>query len=163
MGADCNIGGGALIDLDVRIGDRCKIQANALIYRGSILHDDVFVGPAACLTNDRFPRASVPEGSLKSESDWTVSGVTLERGSSLGAHVVVVAGCTVGGWALVGAGAVVVTDVSAHALVVGNPAQQIGWVCMCGARLDNSFICAECRRRYVPENGGLSLLQEVSL
>ncbi len=158
VGNECIVGEGALIDIGVAIGSRCKIQAHALIYRGSVLADEVFVGPAACLTNDRFPRAATPEGAARGDADWELDGVTVERGASLGAHSVVVAGCRVGAWAMVGSGAVVTDDVPPHALVVGNPGRQIGWVCACGRRLetgDSGGSCGSCGRRYVHRSPGL--------
>jgi len=154
IGSDCNIGEGVLVDLDVRVGDRCKIQSNALLYLGAEIEDEVFVGPAACLTNDRFPRAATPDGALKNVEDWTVSGVRLEEGCSVGAHAVVVGGVTVHSWAMVGAGAVVTRDVPPHALVVGNPARPAGWVCRCGARLDDALRC-RCGRSYDTAGDGL--------
>src|SRR5580704_14038706 len=84
VGDDCIIGENVLIDLDVQVGSRCKIQNNALIYHGAQLDDEVFIGPAVCLTNDRHPRAATPDGSLKADADWVVSGVSVERGASIG-------------------------------------------------------------------------------
>jgi acetyltransferase-like isoleucine patch superfamily enzyme len=155
VGSDCNVGEGVLIDLDVSLGSRCKVQNHALLYRGSSIADDVFIGPSVCLTNDRFPRASNPDGGLKGIEDWTVSGVDIERGASLGAHVVVIGGCRIHAWAMVGAGSVVHGDVEAHALVVGNPARQIGWVCVCGNKLGDVLACGQCDRRYVRDGKGL--------
>lgn len=156
VGDDCIVGENVFIDLGVRIGNRCKIQNGALVYRGAELADEVFVGPAACLTNDRHPRAAAPDGRLKLDSDWSVSGVRLEQGASVGAHAVIVGGRTVGVWAMVGAGAVVAADVAAHSLVVGSPARPAGWVCRCGERLDPGLACPACRRSYVLDAHGLS-------
>src|SRR5918996_215684 len=89
-------------------------------------------GPGAILTNDRHPRAIRPDGQLAGSDDWTVEKVTLRHGSSIGAGAIVVAGCDVGRFAMVGAGAVVTRSVADHALVAGNPAVAIGWVCICG-------------------------------
>jgi UDP-2-acetamido-3-amino-2,3-dideoxy-glucuronate N-acetyltransferase len=155
VGADCIIGEQVFVDLDVRIGDRCKIQNAGLVYRGSVLEDEVFIGPAACLTNDRRPRAATPEGDLKSDTDWTVSGVHVHRGAAIGAHAVVVGGVRVGAFAMVGAGAVVTRDVPDHALVSGNPARTMGWVCRCGATLSD-LGCPACGRRYREGDTGLS-------
>jgi acetyltransferase-like isoleucine patch superfamily enzyme len=135
IGSDCIIGRGAYLDEGVRIGDRVKIQNNALVYHGVHVASGVFIGPAAILTNDRFPRSVTATGALASAEDWVVSDSFLEEGCSIGAGAVVVAGCTIGTFATVGAGAVVTRDVPGHCLVVGNPARALGWVCRCGQRL----------------------------
>lgn len=155
IGAECVIGGGAYIDTDVVIGDRVKIQSGALVYHGVTVADGVFIGPGAILTNDRFPRAIAPDGSLASVDDWQVSPIHLGHGSSIGAGAIVVAGCDVGAFALVGAGAVVTRSVPAHALVAGNPARRIGWVCACGQRLQDStgHPAPAVRERYAMDRG----------
>jgi acetyltransferase-like isoleucine patch superfamily enzyme len=138
IGAECVIGRDAFIDEGVEIGDRVKIQNAALIYHGVTVEDGVFIGPGAILTNDRFPRAITATGELARASDWTVSLITLRHGCSIGAGAVVVAGVEVGAFATVGAGAIVTRTVTPHALVVGNPARRIGWMCACGARLEGA-------------------------
>ena len=165
IGADCVIGGSVFIDEGVTIGDRVKIQSGALVYHGVTVADGVFIGPGAILTNDRFPRATAPDGSLAGADDWQVSTIHLQTGCSIGAGAVVVAGNDVGPYALVGAGAVVTRTVPSYALVVGNPARRIGWVCACGQRLadsmghdapanrdryaiDRELVCPACDRRY---------------
>jgi acetyltransferase-like isoleucine patch superfamily enzyme len=165
IGADCVIGGGVFIDEGVTIGDRVKIQSGALVYHGVTVEDGVFIGPGAILTNDRFPRATAPDGSLAGADDWQVSPIRVHLGSSIGAGAIVVAGNDVGPYALVGAGAVVTRTVPSYALVVGNPAHRIGWVCACGQRLadalghdapanrdryamDRELVCPACDRRY---------------
>ncbi|MFK5634174.1 MULTISPECIES: acyltransferase [unclassified Ornithinimicrobium] len=136
LGRGCVIGRGAYIGTGVRLGDHCKIQNYALVYEPAQLADGVFVGPAAVLTNDTFPRAINPDGSLKSATDWEPVGVTIGRGASVGARAVCVAPVTIGAWATVAAGAVVTRDVPAHALVVGVPARQVGWVGRAGHPLE---------------------------
>ena len=165
IGAECVIGGGVYIDADVTIGDRVKVQSGALVYHGVSVDDGVFIGPGAILTNDRFPRSVTPDGELATADDWEVSPIHLGHGCSVGAGAIVVAGCDVGAYALVGAGAVVTRTVPAHALVVGNPARRLGWVCACGRRLadstghdapakrdryaiDRELVCPACDRRY---------------
>lgn len=135
IGDDCIIGSAVYIDAGVRVGDRVKIQNGALVYHGTTVEDGVFIGPGAILTNDRFPRSVNIDGSPAGASDWEVSEIVLQLGSSVGAGAVVVAGTIVGRHATVGAGAVVTRDVPDHALVVGNPARRIGWMCACGRRL----------------------------
>ena len=163
VGAECVIGRDAFIDEGVRLGDRVKVQNGALVYHGVTVEDGVFIGPGAILTNDRYPRAITSAGELARASDWDVSPITLRRGCSIGAGAIVVAGIDVGSFATVGAGAVVTRPVADYALVVGNPARRLGWVCACGLRLtdaegnpapahleggDESF-CTTCERVYV--------------
>jgi acetyltransferase-like isoleucine patch superfamily enzyme len=172
LGAECIVGKDVFIDLGVQIGDRVKIQNGALVYHGVTVEDGVFIGPGAILTNDRNPRAVTTSGELARDDDWTIAPVALRTGSSIGAGAVVVAGCEVGAYALVGAGAIVTRDVAPHALVVGNPGRRIGWVCDCGRRLRDAatgapapasaglgavFECATCERRYtyVPDPEGI--------
>ena len=165
IGRDCVIGRDAFIDAGVSLGDRVKVQNGALIYHGVTVSDAVFIGPGAILTNDRHPRAVTADGQLARAADWTVSPIFIAEGASIGAGAVVVAGCDVGAYAMVGAGAVVTHEVPAHAVVAGNPARGIGWVCACGERLHDStghpapatreryardpeLACPVCERRY---------------
>lgn len=135
VGADCVLGRGSYVGPGARVGDRCKIQNHALVYEPAVLEDGAFVGPGAVLTNDLLPRAVNPDGSLKTADDWHAVGVTVRAGASVGARAVCVAPVVVGRWALVAAGAVVTRDVPDHALVVGVPARQVGWVGRTGERL----------------------------
>lgn len=135
LGEGCVVGRGAYIGTGVRMGRHCKVQNYALVYEPAVLGDGVFIGPAVVLTNDTFPRAVNPDGSLKSAQDWEPVGVTIEEGASIGARAVCVAPVTIGAWATVAAGAVVTRDVPAHALVAGVPARRIGWVGSAGVPL----------------------------
>lgn len=170
IGAECIVGRDAFIDEGVVIGDRVKIQNAALVYHGVTVEDGVFIGPNAILTNDRLPRAITATGDLARADDWTVSPIVLRTGCSIGAGAVVVAGIDVGRFATVGAGAVVTRTVPDYALVVGNPARRLGWMCACGSRLtsgsepapadpaaDAELACPSCGRTYVydPDEGSL--------
>jgi acetyltransferase-like isoleucine patch superfamily enzyme len=127
IGAGCTVGFSVYIDADVVIGDGCKIQNHVSLYRGVTLEDDVFVGPSATFTNDLHPRADA--------KDWTVVSTLVGRGASIGANATIVCGLKIGPHAMIGAGAVVTSDVAPHALVMGVPARQTGWVCVCGHTL----------------------------
>jgi UDP-2-acetamido-3-amino-2,3-dideoxy-glucuronate N-acetyltransferase len=159
LGSSCVIGRGAYVDAGVVIGDNVKLQNYALVYEPASLADGVFVGPAAVLTNDVYPRSVDPSGTLKRAGDWEPVGVTVEEGASLGARSVCVAPVRVGRWALVAAGAVVVKDVPDFALVAGVPAKRIGWVGHAGVRLeedgDGAWRCPATGRRYVETDGRL--------
>lgn len=135
MGVGCVVGRGAYIGTGVQMGDHCKVQNYALVYEPAVLEDGVFIGPAAVLTNDTFPRAVNPDGSLKSAHDWEAVGVTVREGASVGARAVCVAPVTIGRWATVAAGAVVTRDVPDFALVAGVPARRIRWVGRAGVPL----------------------------
>lgn len=135
IGAECVIGRDAFIDEGVSLGDRVKVQNLALVYHGVTVEDGVFIGPNAILTNDRYPRSITATGELARADDWVVSEIRLRHGCSIGAGAVVVAGTDVGRFATVGAGSVVTRTVPDHALVAGNPARRLGWVCACGRRL----------------------------
>ncbi|GAA1432583.1 acyltransferase [Microlunatus lacustris] len=161
LGRDCVVGRGAYVGSGVRLGDRCKLQNYALVYEPAVLEDGVFVGPAAVFTNDHFPRAIMPDGRLKSGEDWQPVGVTVHTGASIGARAVCVAPVTIGAWSLVAAGAVVITDVAAHALVVGTPARQIGWVGRAGVPLqqtaEDHWCCPATGETYTEHDGALSV------
>lgn len=136
VGSDCIIGRGAYVDAGITVGSNSKIQNYALVYAPALLEEGVFIGPAAVLTNDMFPRSVNPDGSLKSSSDWEARGVTVRRGASIGARAVVLPGVEIGEWSMVGAGATVTRNVPPYALVVGSPAHRIGWVGRSGRVLE---------------------------
>ena len=150
VGSDCNVCGHAFIETGAVVGDRVVVKNAVLIWDGVTIGNDVFIGPNAVFTNDLDPRAA-----FKKDPDQFLA-TTVEEGASIGAQATIICGITIGRSAFVGAGAVVTTDVPAHALVVGNPAGQIGWICECGLRLDDSLICrCGCCLRYDDVSGGL--------
>src|SRR6266851_3637535 len=159
IGEACHIGKGVYIDAHVQIGSRVKIQNYASVFEGVTLEDGVFVGPHVCFTNDLFPRAIALDGRLKGAEDWTITPTLVKYGASLGAGAVIRCGITIGEFALVAAGAVVTRDVPAHALVLGNPARQRGYVCRCARPLSNVrvetalcvAVCPACGRVEVKQ------------
>jgi UDP-2-acetamido-3-amino-2,3-dideoxy-glucuronate N-acetyltransferase len=164
IGIGCVIGRGAYIGPGVRMGDHCKIQNYALVYEPASLEEGVFVGPAAVFTNDHLPRAVLPNGSIKKAGDWERVGVTVRCGASIGARAVCVAPVTIGQWALVAAGSVVVKDVPDFALVAGAPARFVRWIGRSGIALepvaDGRFRCRDTGAWYVEKCGRLQ--EEIS-
>ncbi len=147
IGADCNICDHAFIESGARLGDRVTVKNAVLVWDGVTVEDDVFLGPNIVFTNDLRPRAS----NRKTREQLTP---TLVRcGATLGAGVVVVCGTTIGEHAFVAAGAVIVKNVASHALVTGNPAKQVGWVCACGDRLDEDLVCGCGRSHHLRADG----------
>ena len=158
LGRNCVVGRGAYIGTGVTLGDNCKVQNYALVYEPAVLGDGVFIGPAVVLTNDTYPRAVNPDGTLKSAHDWEAVGVTIREGASIGARAVCVAPVTIGAWATIAAGAVVTKDVPDHALMVGVPARRIGWVGKAGHPLEPDgaeWRCPVTSTRYAEADGAL--------
>ena len=158
IGQNVIVGRGAYVGTGVEVGDNCKIQNYALVYEPAKLGRGVFIGPAVVLTNDHFPRAINADGTPKSADDWHPVGVTILEGASIGASATCVAPITIGRWALVGSGAVVVKDVPDFALVVGSPARRVGWVGTAGHPLTEDspgeWLCPAtgARDRQVSDN-----------
>ena len=142
------IGQNGSVGPDVKIGNRCKIQNNVSVYKGVTLEDDVFCGPSMVFTNVLTPRAHIER---KDEFLPTYVG----RGATIGANAVIVCGNNIGKFAMVGAGAVVTKDVADFALVVGNPARQIGWVSESGDRLGKDLVCPRTGEQYRESRGVL--------
>ena len=152
LGKGCIVGKDVYIDATVQVGDNVKIQNGALLYHGTTIETGVFIGPGAIFTNDKRPRAITRDGSLKTAADWEVGSIRICKGAAIGAGSIILPDVTIGEFAMVGAGAVVTKDVPAYALVVGNPARQVGYVCACGAKLSSNeqpkYRCPVCSAQY---------------
>tara|TARA_R110002049_G_scaffold16388_13_gene65375 strand:+ start:2049 stop:2624 length:576 start_codon:yes stop_codon:yes gene_type:complete len=145
IGKGCNIGQNCVISPDVILGDNVKVQNNVSIYTGVICEDDVFLGPSMVFTNVINPRSAIVRRDQYLKT-------TVKKGASIGANATIVCGHDIGEYAFVGAGAVVTKTVPAYALVVGNPAKQIGWISEYGHRLnfneENIATCEESGEKY---------------
>jgi UDP-2-acetamido-3-amino-2,3-dideoxy-glucuronate N-acetyltransferase len=150
IGSDCNIGDHAFIESGAKLGDRVTVKNAVLVWDKVTVEDDVFLGPNMVFTNDFRPRAA-----FKVSPDKFLPTL-VKRGTSIGANATIVCGITLGEQAFIGAGAVIIRDVPAHALVAGNPGRRLGWVCTCGEKLPASLTCT-CGRRFelVSEREGL--------
>jgi UDP-2-acetamido-3-amino-2,3-dideoxy-glucuronate N-acetyltransferase len=152
IGGACSLGQNVFVANKVRLGRNVKVQNNVSLYEGVICEDDVFIGPSAVFTNVINPRSSVER---KHEYRPTI----LRKGVSIGANATIVCGVTLGTYAFVGAGSVVTNDVPSYALVVGNPARQIGWMSAHGARLvfdeQGKAVCLESGEVYWLRGGGV--------
>lgn len=152
IGEHCNIGEGAFIEGGAVLGDYVTVKNGVCVWDRVTCESYVFLGPNAVLTNDPFPR-SHPDYKGHPEK-WRPT--VLREGATVGANATIVCGVTAGSWCYVGAGAVVTRDVPAHALVAGNPARRIGWVCRCAHRLDDDLTCPSCGRAYARRGAGLA-------
>lgn len=151
VGENCTIGQNVMIGPRVNVGDGCKIQNNVSIYEGVTLEDDVFCGPSCVFTNVNNPRANVPR---RDEFRQTI----VRQGASIGANATIVCGNNLGACSFIGAGAVITKDVPNNALMVGNPAKRIGWMCDCGERLPENLACKTCDTSFKETNGFLEKL-----
>jgi UDP-2-acetamido-3-amino-2,3-dideoxy-glucuronate N-acetyltransferase len=151
IGENCNIGQNVVIGPNVTIGSGCKLQNNVSVYEGVTLEDHVFCGPSMVFTNVYNPRAELKK---MDQSRPTL----VKKGATIGANATIVCGLTIGSYAFIGAGAVITKDVPDYALMVGNPATQIGWACQCGESLSESLECEACGKKYAIESGILKEL-----
>lgn len=129
IGDDCVIGSFVEIRKGVKIGDRVKIQAGAFIPEGVEIADEVFIGPHVVFTNDLYPRATNPDGTLQTANDWELKTTSVKRRASIGANATILCGITIGEEAMIGAGSVVTKDVPAKTIVAGNPARAVRTLC----------------------------------
>jgi len=159
IGKGCVFGQNVSIGPEVTIGERCKIQNNVSVYKGVTLEDEVFCGPSCVFTNVYNPRAFV-------ERKHEFRPTLVKQGSSIGANATIVCGATIGKFAIIGAGAVVKTDVPDYAIVAGVPAKQKGWACRCGVTLrfkENQAVCSDCGSEYGLEHERLVVVDEKPL
>ena len=157
IGEKCNIGQNVVISPDVILGNNVKVQNNVSIYTGVICEDDVFLGPSCVFTNVINPRSFIER---KEEYKKTI----VKKGASIGANATIVCGYNIGRYAFIGAGSVVTKDVADYALVVGNPAKIIGYVCECGNRLKNTediYTCNTCNKGFVMIKGKLNPKEQI--
>lgn len=150
IGSGCTLGQNVNVGQGVIIGDGCKLQNNVSVYSGVTLGNDVFCGPSCVFTNDLTPRAKYPKGFEKHLKTYVGDG------ASIGANATVVCGHDIGRHAMIGAGAVITSDVKDYALMLGVPARFAGWVCECGERLDQALTCRKCGRKYSEKDGELT-------
>jgi UDP-2-acetamido-3-amino-2,3-dideoxy-glucuronate N-acetyltransferase len=150
IGDNCVFGQNVMVGPDVIIGSGCKVQNNVSIYSGVTLEDDVFCGPSCVFTNVLTPRAFV-------ERKDEFLPILVKRGATIGANAVIVCGVSIGEFAMIGAGAVVTRNVLPHALVLGNPARQTGWVSRTGEVLRSDLVCPRSGEQYEETNGLLIL------
>jgi len=157
IGRNCIIGDHAFVESGATIGDRVTIKNGVMIWNGVTIEDDAFVGPGALFTNDRHPRSPrMPDvASRYTHTENWLAPTLVRHGASIGAGAVILAGVTLGRFAVVGAGAVVTHNVADHQMVAGNPARPAGWACRCGIPLTDEWTCRKCARRYLFENDSL--------
>jgi UDP-2-acetamido-3-amino-2,3-dideoxy-glucuronate N-acetyltransferase len=148
IGKWCSLGQNVNVSNNAKIGNGVKIQNNVSVYEGVELEDYVFCGPSMVFTNDLTPRSKYPKGNTSYKK------TLVKYGATIGANATIVCGNTIGRWAMIASGAVVTKDVANHALMVGVPAKQVGWVCECGMVLEKNLEC-ECGREYALADGEL--------
>lgn len=156
IGERCNIGQNVVVGPDVTIGRNCKIQNNVSVYKGVILEDGVFCGPSMVFTNIYNPRAEIRKMDQ-------VRPTLVRKGTTIGANATIICGTTLGRYSFVGAGAVVIKNVPDYALMVGNPAKQVGWICRCGVKLElneKRYVCNGCGNIYQLSENKLSVIKE---
>jgi UDP-2-acetamido-3-amino-2,3-dideoxy-glucuronate N-acetyltransferase len=150
IGRNCVLGQNVMVAAGSSVGDGVKIQNNVSVYSGVVIEDDVFVGPSVVFTNVLHPRAFI-------EQKESFASTVIGKGATLGANCTIVPGVEIGPYAFIGAGAVVLADIPDHALVVGNPAKQVGWVGRAGLRLDDDLVCPKTGEAYERHASGIRL------
>lgn len=159
LGANCNIADHTFVETGVRLGNNVTVKNGVSLWTGITVEDDVFLGPHCVFTNDPNPRAYVKKGEAE------LLATLVRKGATVGANATILCGITVGRHAFVGAGAVVLETIPDFALVVGNPAHQIGWICICAKKLvaptaalcESPVRCDYCGQSYIHSPAGLRL------
>jgi UDP-2-acetamido-3-amino-2,3-dideoxy-glucuronate N-acetyltransferase len=161
IGAHCNIGEHCFIESGAIAGDNVTVKNGNQLWDGVSLSDGVFVGPNVTFTNDLRPRSPrLPQAAKRYGNHGWLSPIVVKTGASVGAGAIILAGNTVGEFAMVGAGAIVTRDVAAYTLVVGAPAKVVGWVCQCGSRIEfqrGVAACEDCARVFLQHAGAVIL------
>lgn len=151
VGSHCNICDGCFVEKGGVVGNHVTLKNNVAVWDGVILEDDVFVGAGVAFINDRYPRGN-------RKDDWTLEGIKVRKGATIGANATVMAGVMIGEYAVVGAGSVVTRDVAPHTIVKGNPAKADGYACGCGRKLDHTLQCS-CGLKY-RQSGDIILISQ---
>jgi UDP-2-acetamido-3-amino-2,3-dideoxy-glucuronate N-acetyltransferase len=152
LGEKCNLGQNVMVGPEVSIGNNCKLQNNVSVYQGVTLEDGVFCGPSMVFTNIYNPRAEIRKMDQ-------VRPTRVKKGATIGANATIVCGVTLGRYSFIGAGTIVNKNVADYAIVVGNPARQIGWACECGERLTEDLDCLSCGKHFAKKAKGLELIR----
>jgi|ERR1035437_1545719 acetyltransferase-like isoleucine patch superfamily enzyme len=150
IGNNCNLNAHCFIENDVVIGNNVTVKCGVFIWDGITIEDDVHIGPNVTFTNDLYPR---------SKHDFEPVRTIIKRGASLGANATIIAGITIGEFALIGAGSVVTKNIPNNSLWMGNPARRSAYVCNCGHKLEGDFHCRICNSDYVLVNDCIILKQ----
>jgi acetyltransferase-like isoleucine patch superfamily enzyme len=164
LGKHCNIGDHCFVESGTVLGDRVTLKNASIVCEGVEIGDDTFIGTGVMFMNDKSPRsprmADVQER-YEDRRNWLLR-TTVGAGASIGSGTLVLPGLSIGAFALVAAGSLVTKNVPAHALVMGSPARQVGWVCVCGNRLDEQHSCVSCGKTYREEELTVNLLAGAS-
>lgn len=163
IGADCNIGEHSFIESGAIIGDNVTVKNGNMLWEGVTLENGVFVGPHVTFTNDLYPRSPRLRQAQARYADrgWLVA-TRVQQGASLGAGAIILAGVTIGEYAMVGAGTLVTKDVPPYALVVGSPAHLRGWACQCGQPLlfeAASVVCGACGLEFTRDDSSVTVVE----
>lgn len=150
IGKGCNICDGSFVEKGAIVGNAVTVKHHVSIFDGVTIEDNVFIGSNIAFINDRYPRSARHDA-------WTLEKTLIKKGATIGSNAVVMCGLTVGEYAMIGAGAVVIRDVPPFAIMVGSPAKCVGYACVCGRKLDKKYQCAQCRRQLKMKNKKLTL------
>ncbi len=151
IGEHCNICDGCYVEKGAVIGNHVTLKNGVNVFEGITIEDDVFCGAHTAFINDRNPRSHRKDA-------WTLEGITVKKGVTIGSNTTVMCGIVIGEYAFIGAGSVVTKDVPAYGLFFGTPARMHGFVCQCGRKINDDYLCTHCRRQYQLTGEGLAPL-----